>query len=48
MAIQERWEGVSHSDRLRQEREEETQPERDLQTRRRTAFGFRDWEDLSR
>jgi hypothetical protein len=32
MAISERWDGLSHSDRLRQEREEETQPERDLQT----------------
>jgi hypothetical protein len=44
MAMTERWDGLSHSDKLKQEREQWEQPQKDIETIRRRAFGFRDWE----
>jgi hypothetical protein len=48
MAISDRWNGLSQSDRHKQEREQWEQPAKDQQALRRRAFGFRDWEALSR
>jgi hypothetical protein len=47
MSIKARWDGVSDSDRLKQEREEYTQPQRDRQALQARGFGFRDWEALN-
>ena len=48
LAITARWDGLSHSDKLKQERDEYTQSDRDAKALQNRAFGFRDWDALSR